>query len=103
MGAAVGEEEVFENGEVGHGRVDHRSEGVVAVLGDNNVAPPCERLLERLALDVLDAFVDGEGHPISGNRRVENDVGICELLVHPIESLDKLLGSGKFIRRDAHK
>ena len=87
----MGEEEVFEDSEVGHGRIDHRGERDVTVLGDNDVTPPSMGLLECLALNVLDTLVHGEGHPISGYRRVENDVGIGKLLVHPVESLNKLL------------
>lgn len=100
MWAAVGKEEVLEDGKVGHGRVDHGRKRVVAILGDHDIASPCVGFLERLALYVLDALVDGKRHPISGHRRVKDDVGIGELLVHPVESLDKLLGAGMLIRRD---
>ena len=94
VSAAVGEEEVLEDSEVGHGRIHHGGEGVFVILTDNNVASPGVGLCERLTLDVLHAFVDRKGHSVSGYSWVENDIWVCELLVHPIDSLDKLMGVG---------
>ncbi len=82
--------EVFEDGEVRHGSVDHLREVVVGELGRNKV--PAPELLRRvhLLLDVAQGAVHRVGHTIMRDDRIVDDVWICELFVHHIERLIEL-------------
>jgi len=91
----VSAKEVFEDGEVRHGSVDHLREVVVGELGRDKVSAP-ELLLGQattlvhLLLDVAHGAVHGEGHTIARDDRIVDDVRICELFVHHFERLNEL-------------
>lgn len=64
------------------------------VLGDDDISAPCDCLSERSALDFPNALVDREGHAVTGDGWVKDDIGSSELFVHAVERLDELgLGS----------
>jgi len=92
LGRAVVDEVVLHDCKVGHGCIDHGREGVFAVFRDDDVASPCGLLFEGLALNIADSLVDGKRHTIAGDGRVEDDVWISKLAVHPIEGFNQLDG-----------
>jgi hypothetical protein len=75
---------VLQYRKVRHGRVHEGRELLVTILRDDEVPPPGEEFAIVRTLDLLEALVDWEGHPIPRQHRVKYDVGIYELLVHPV-------------------
>jgi len=86
----MGEEVVFQDWEIRHSGVDHRSKRIIAVFRDDDVAAPCIFLLERTALNVLDGLVDWKWHPVTGHSWVKDDIRVGELSVHPVERFNEL-------------
>lgn len=86
----MGGQIVLQNGEICHGRVHHRRETTVAVLGHNNVSAPSKVLSESLSLDFPHSLIHREWHTVARDDGIEYDVRVGELLVHAVESLDEL-------------
>ena len=87
----MGEEVVFQNWEIRHGSIDHRSERIIiTVFRHDDVAAPCVFLLERTGLNVLDGLVDWKRHPVTGYSWVKDNIRVGELPVHPVERFYEL-------------
>ena len=81
---------VLDDGEVRHGGVGHGRVVRVPVLGYDEVAAPGAALVEAMALDFADALVHREGHAVTGDEGVEDDVRRGELLDHDVERFHEL-------------
>jgi len=87
----VSQKVIFKDCEVRHCERNKGREGTVTILGDNDVSPPGGGLLKVPPLDLANGLVDGEGHPVTRDGGVKNDVGVGEVPVHTIQGLDKVI------------
>jgi hypothetical protein len=88
------EEVILDQWEIRHSGMSHRGEIIIAILCHHDVASPGSRLLEKataLRLDVFsDIFIDREGHAVTGDSWIKDDVGSSKLLGHTVQDINHL-------------
>ena len=87
---AMSREVILDNREVRDRDVRHGGVVSVAVLDNHEIAPPGRLLLVEPALGLANELVDREGHAITGDGGIEDDIWSAELLGHAVQCLNQL-------------
>lgn len=86
----MGQEVILEDGEVGHGGVDHGGERVITIFCHDNIASPGIFFFVSSSLNVAKGRINWKLHSITRDCRIENDVRIRKLAVHAVECFNEL-------------